>query len=912
MFRLTFRNITRRKLRFALTTLAVVLGVAFLSTSFFLTDRLRDTFDELATDISGELDLVVRASIDEGADRINRLPVPEEVLGFLQDVPGIRSVGPSVVGWNVVPLYTDDNGELAAIGTNGGAPQFGFNYGVPDGADYGNVLEDLSQLFITDGRAPLRTESISDPDIVGEFILDTMTADEYGFTIGKTYTVSAPIGNRQFVLVGTANFGDPDENKNIGANISAFDEETAQEVANKVGVYDEIAIALADDANEVAVMTAIRDRLDIATAEFRTFLSTLPEDQQNQLAVFAEAELEVVTAATKIAEDQSDFDQFLNIISSVLLGFSVIAVVVSAFIINNTFSIVIGQRVRELALLRALGATGRQISRSVRLEAVVIGVVASALGLLAGYLLAALLRWVLVKIGFGDLPGSIPIRPRTIVVASVVGVGATLLSSIGPSRRVRKIPPVAALRDDLRLTPTGLRRRLLVGGAVAVAGIGALAAGMTIEMSTRLILVAIGGGALAAFIGVYLLSPAITGQVATVLGWPIRKVYRVPGRLATDNARRSPRRTAATAAALTIGLALVSLAAVVSDSLKATFLSTMEQSVEADLFVYGDTFNPQAGFSTELGADLQKMAVQRPDLVKSVMTMRWTLGGVKIGDGYKDVVAAELAVLDEHMNLQVIEGSEFHAGTNGVLVHLDSATDLGLTIGDSVAAEFPGNRTIELTVAAIFEDSTLLGNWVVDVSVFDSHLPTAPLGWISVLFPVGADNDASRTAIEVYTDAYPQVVVENRSEFRDSQEKQLDQLLSIIQVFLGLSLVIAVLGITNTMALSVYERTRELGLLRAIGMTRRQLRRMIRWEAVIIALFGGLLGVAMGVLFGLAVIAALPETFVDIVSIPYTSLFGYLLVSGLFGMLAAILPARRASKLNVPVSYTHLTLPTKA
>ena len=905
MFRLTFRNITRRKLRFALTTLAVVLGVAFLSTSFFLTDRLRDTFDELATDISGELDLVVRASIDEGANRINRLPVPEEVLGFLQDVPGIRSVAPSVMGWNVVPLYTDDNGELTAIGTNGGAPQFGFNYGVPDGANYGNTLEDLSQLFITDGRAPLRTESISDPDIVGEFMLDNMTADEYGFTIGKTYTVSAPIGNRQFVLVGTANFGDPDENKNIGANISAFDEETAQEVANKVGVYDEISIALADDANEVAVMTAIRDRLDIATAEFRTFLSTLPEDQQNQLAVFADAELEVVTAATKIAEDQSDFDQFLNIISSVLLGFSVIAVVVSAFIINNTFSIVIGQRVRELALLRALGATGRQISRSVRLEAVVIGVVASALGLLAGYLLAALLRWVLVKLGFGDLPGSIPIRPRTIVVASVVGVGATLLSSIGPSRRVRKIPPVAALRDDLRLTPTGLRRRLLVGGAVAVAGIGALAAGMTIEMSTRLILVAIGGGALAAFIGVYLLSPAITGQVATVLGWPIRKVYRIPGRLATDNARRSPRRTAATAAALTIGLALVSLAAVVSDSLKATFLSAMDQSVEADLFVYGDTFNPQAGFSTELGADLQQLAVQRPDLVKSVLTMRWTLGGVRVGDGFKDVVAAELAVLNEHMDLEVIEGAEFRAGTGGVLVHVDSASDLGLTIGDSVAAEFPGNRISELTVAAIFEDSTLLGNWVVDVSVFDSHLPTAPLGWISVRFPVGADHVASRAAIEVYTDAYPQVVVENRSEFRDAQEKQLDQLLSIIQVFLGLSLLIAVLGITNTMALSVYERTRELGLLRAIGMTRRQLRRMVRWEAVIIALFGGLLGVAMGVLFGLAVIAALPETFVDIVSIPYTSLFGYLLVSGLFGMLAAILPARRASKLNVLDAISH-------
>ncbi|MCP4852543.1 MAG: FtsX-like permease family protein, partial [Actinomycetia bacterium] len=579
---------------------------------------------------------------------------------------------------------------------------------------------------------------------------------------------------------------------------------------------------------------------------FRAVLAGLPEDQQIQLSAFGQTELEVVTAETKIAEDQSDFDQFIDIISSVLLAFAIIAVVVSAFIINNTFSIVIGQRVRELALLRALGATGRQISRSVKLEAVVIGVVATALGLVAGYLLSTLLVWVLVNIGFGDLPGSIPVRPRTIAAASIVGVGATLLSAIGPSRRVRKIPPVAALRDDVRLTPTGMRRRLIVGSAVALAGIGALAAGMTIELSTRAVLTAIGGGALAAFMGVYLLSPAVTRPVAMVLGWPIRKVYRIPGRLATDNARRAPRRTAATAAALTIGLALVSLAAVVSDSIKATFLSTLDQSVEADLFVYPGTFNPQAGFSAELGSDLQNLAAEQPDLVESAMTMRWTMGGVKIGGDFKDLVAAELEILAEHMNIQVIEGSESGAGTNGLLVHVDPAGDLGLAVGDPVPIDFPGGRTSELTVAAIFEDSALLGNWVVDVSVFDTYLPTAPVSWISVLFPDGADDISSRAAVEVYTDSYPQVAVEDQSEFRKSQEDQLDQLLSIIQVFLGLSLLIAVLGITNTLALSVYERTRELGLLRAVGMTRRQLRRMVRWEAVIIALFGGLLGVAMG------------------------------------------------------------------
>ena len=899
MLRLTFRNITRRKLRFALTTLAVVLGVAFLSTSFFLTDRLRDSFDELATDISGDIDLVVRTSIDEGAERINRLPFPEEVLNLLTDVPGVRNVWPGVQAWNVVPLYSDENGELKAIDTNGGAPQFGFNVTPPDGSDYGETtsVSEGSQLFLTDGRLPRRTESMLEPNTVGEFALDNKTADDFGFNIGETYTISAPGGNRQFVLVGTANFGDPDESKNLGANLSLFDEETTQEIANKVGLYDEISIYLDDGADEAATMGQIQERLDLATDEFRAVLAGLPEDQQIQLSAFSQTELEVVTAATKIAEDQSDFDQFINIISSVLLAFAIIAVVVSAFIINNTFSIVIGQRVRELALLRALGATGRQISRSVRLEAVVIGVVATALGLIAGYLLSTLLVWVLVNIGFGELPGSIPVRPRTIVVASMVGVGATLFSAIGPSRRVRQIAPVAALRDD--------RRRLIVGSAVALIGIGALAAGMTIEMSTRAVLTAIGGGALAAFMGVYLLSPAVTRPVSAVLGWPIRKVYRIPGRLATDNARRSPRRTAATAAALTIGLALVSLAAVVSDSIKATFLSTLDQSVEADLFVYPGTFNPQAGFSAELGTDLQNLAAEQPDLVESAMTMRWTMGAVKIGGGFKDLVAAELDILVDHMNVQVIKGSEFGAGNNGVLVHVDPADDLGLTVGDPVPIEFPGGRTSELTVAAIFEDSALLGNWVVDISVFDTYLPTAPVSWISVLFPDGADSIGSRAAVEAYTDAYPQVAVEDQSEFRKTQEDQLDQLLSIIQVFLGLSLLIAVLGITNTLALSVYERTRELGLLRAVGMTRRQLRRMVRWEAVIIALFGGLLGVAMGVLFGLAAIAAIPQEFVNIVSIPYGSLLTYLVISAIFGMVAAILPARRAARLNVLDAISH-------
>ncbi len=895
MLRLTLRNISRRKLRFALTTLAVVLGVAFLSTSFFLTDKLRDTFDELAADITGDLDLVVRTSIDEDGERINRLPLPEDVLALVADVPGVAAAAPRIAGWNVVPLFVDDDDELVAV-PHTGAPQLGVNYSEIDG---------LETMFVTSGRAPQRTGSLHDPDTIGEFLIDNRTADDHGFMVGQTYTISATSGNHKFLLVGTANFGDPDENKAVGANISSFDEDTVQELVGREGLYDEIAVALADGADDAVVTAEIQKRLDTATAEFRTVLAAVPESKRGAVAAFAEAELEVVSAATKIAEDKSDFDQFISIISSVLLGFAVIAVLVSAFIINNTFSIVIGQRVRELALLRALGATGRQVSRSVRLEAVVVGIVATVLGLVGGYLLASLLRWVMTMTGFGELPGAIPIRPRTLIVASLIGIGVTVASAIAPSRRVRKIPPVAALRDDIRLTPTGLRRRLQIGSAVTALGVGALTFGMTVEMSTRAILTAVGGGALATFMGVYLLSPVVTRPVATILGWPIRKVYRVPGRLATDNARRSPRRTAATAAALTIGLALVSLAAVVSDSIKSTFLETLDQSVSSDLFVYTGTFDPSVGFSDDLGNDVQALTADRPDLVESAMTFRWTMGGMSVSGEGRDVAASELDLLADHMNIAVQQGSEGGAGGNGLLVHVDPAADLGLAIGDHVTVDFPGGRSTDLTVAAIFEDSTIMGNWIVDVSLFDQYLPTAPVSFVSIAYPLQADPIASRAAVEAITDAYPQVLVEDRAEFRESQQAQLDQILSIIQVFLGLSLLIAVLGITNTLALSVYERTRELGLLRAVGMTRRQLRRMVRWEAVIIALFGGLLGVGMGVLFGLAAIAAIPETFVDNVSIPYQSLLGYLVVSGIFGMLAAILPARRASRLNVLDAISH-------
>ncbi len=916
MFWLTLRNIRGRKLRYVLTTLAVVLGVAFMSTSFFLTDRIRDTFDELAVDITGDLDLVVRTAVGEG-DRINRLPVPEDLLEVVNtDVPGVAAVAPVIRAWNVIPITVNDVGRPEAVTTQG-APQFGLNY---------FDIEPLTQFYLVDGRAPLWIGPIEDPDTIGEFILDTRTAEDNDFEIGQTYTVSGQLGNRRFILVGVANWGSPDKNKSPGATMAAFEERTAQTFLGREGIYDEIHVALEDGADPATVaaeiqadLDAYRDRFSailvasqIAQAEAALeapgVLSAIPEDLQNALASYADVRLEVVDAATITEENRDDFSSFIDIISYVLLTFAVIAVLVSAFIINNTFSIVLGQRVRELALLRVLGATARQIARSVVLEALVIGAVAAVAGLAGGYALALGLRELLESLGSAALPGTLPIRLRTIIIATAVGIGATVLSSLGPAHRIRSIAPVAALRDQPGLTPASLTRRLLGGGVIVLAGVVMLATGMFAELATRPGLFLLGAGALVAFVGVYLLSPVAARPVANLLGRPIQRLFRIPGRLARENAGRRPRRTAATAAALTVGLALVCLAAVVGDSIKTTAGRIFDDSISSDLFISGATFGPGAGFSADLVADMVTVSEQRPDLIDSAIGYRFVFDGMTVDGSTKEVLSTDLSLLADHMDLDLVDGDvagPAAPGTYGtILIHVDPATDRALAIGDPVTVVFGANRKTTLTTAAIFRDASLLGNWVVDDATFDYYIPQAQPAFASVVYSPDADPETARAAIEALTDEYPQLTVEDQREYRKSMEAQLDQVLAIITVFLGLSLLIAVLGITNTLALSVYEQTRELGLLRAVGMTRRQMRRMVRWEAVIIALFGGLLGVAIGVLFGFAAVSAIPGIDMEL-SIPVRSLVVYLLVSGVFGVLAAILPAYRASRLNILEAIYH-------
>ncbi len=893
MLKLTLRNIRGRKLRYALTTFAVVLGVAFLSTSFFLTDQIRETFDDLALDRVGETDLAVRASFGDG-DRRNQLPIPAELAKVVtSDIPGVATVEASIFAFGVVPLYVED-GTPKAVTSLG--PNLGLNF---------NGVDGFNNIWVVKGRAPEHVASPDGEEVVGEFALATNVAEDHDFAVGETYTVSAPSGNRDFTLVGLVHWGSAHENKSVGATFTVFDNWTAQEFLNRQGRYDSLSVLLEPEADRAEVATLIQAEIDAAVAEFKLMVWLLPEEEQQAYTALDSIELEVVTSDVLVEENKSDFDLFLSIFSTVLLVFAVIAVLVSAFIINNTFTIVIGQRIRELGLLRSLGATGRQISRSVRTEALIIGAVATVIGLISGYLLATLLRWVLSKYGFGNITGGIPVRPRTVLVATIVGVGSTLLSSLGPSNKVRSITPVEALREGAGFTPTDMTRRLLVGSGVTMVGVALLAVGMLTNLGTSSLLTALGAGALVTFVGVYLLSPVIARPVVQFLvdEGQLDGIDKIPGRLARENAGRSPRRTAATAAALTVGLALVSLAAVVGDSAKATVNQILDDSVEADLFVRGPT--DITGFPNELNERIRDVAEQRPDLIESSIGYRFGFSAIEVEGSRKAVASADLDTLSGHMDLGLVEGDPNRYDSNGLLVHVDPAADLGLEIGTQLTVGFQGGQETVLTVAAIFEDAALLGNWVVDNSTIKEYLPQAQDVFVSVLYPPGADQAVSRAAVEAVAADYPQASMEDRDEFRENMSARLDRVLVVINVLLALSLLIAVLGITNTLALSVYERTRELGLLRAVGMTRRQLRQMVSWEAVIIALFGGILGLAIGVLFGIAAIAAMPEAFIRVTSVPTMTLLVYLGVAGLFGVAAAIFPARRAARLDIleAISY---------
>ncbi len=845
MLKIAVRGIRNHKARFAATTFAVVLGVSFVVASFVLADTIRSAFDDLFSEITEGVELSVRSSDaigSSGPEGSQRRPVREELLEVVHGTEGVAVASGQVEGF--ARVVTPDGEPVTATG----APLIGVGWG---------PHEELS---------PITLERGAKPDGPGEVAVDRGTAEDFDLEVGDRVTVEVATGVVPAELVGIFTFGET--NSLLGARLTAFEPEAAQAAFDSEGFFQSIAVALEPDAD----VGAVAQRLE----------GVLPDG------------LEVVTGQTVADENASEVNEFVDVFGNVLLGFAAVALFVSAFYIHNTFTIILGQRTRELGLLRAVGASPGQVTRSVLAEAVVIGVVASVVGVGFGLLTALGLEALLGMAGL-DFPATgLELRARSWVLAVVVGVGVTLLSSLAPARRAGRVSPVVAMGGAAAAVGAGSRRSVV---GVVLVGVGAvlIALGLAVAQGAPAVLGSLGVGAVAVFVGIARLGPLFAGPVAAVLGAPLRRVFGMPGRLATENASRNPERTASAASALMIGLALVTMAAVAGRSMTATFADAVEESVAADLVVSASGFGSFSPAFAEEIAELEEVGAVTP--------VRF--GSFRFGGEERSAVGVDPRGAQALFELDALAGSLGDLDASSLAVHEDPAEDLGLGVGDEVDVEFTRSGETTLRVAAVYSDATLVGNYLVSTEGWGERFNVATDSLVLVGAAEGVDVEELEEATTRVAEAYPALAVENRAEFRESQQDQFSQILVAVNGMLGLAVLIAGLGIANTMALSVFERTRELGLLRAVGMTSRQARRMIRWESVVVAVFGGVLGVAVGLLFGVVVVAALPSSVAARLVVPTTTVVLTLVAAGVVGLLAAIFPARRAGRLRVLSAIAH-------
>ncbi len=835
MTKITVRGLLARKLRLVLTALAIVLGVAFVSGTLILTDTLNRTFDTLVGTAYQHVDFQVRGTAAFNNDTavaangtVDRKPIPATIAAAIRHLPGVAYVDPSVAGY--AQFVSNGN----AIGSAGSASGFSFD---PN--------RQLSPVRLVQGHAP------SDADDV---VMDRGTATKYHFRVGERVRVLSGGPPRGFTISGIVTFGAADNL--AGATLAGFDLPTAQSLFNTGGNVDTINILAKPGADNV--------RLQRAIAEI------LPPGVQ------------VVSGQAVAGELSSAVSNALSFLSTALLVFALISLFVGAFTIFNTFSITVGQRTRELALLRMVGASRRQVFQSVVGEAVLVGLAASLIGLGLGVLAAVALRALVGAFGVTLPSAPLVFEARTAGIALAVGVGVTVISVIGPARRAVRIAPIAALVATREGQPESLRRRGAIGGLTASGGIAALVVGLTAPS-----VLLVGLGAVAVFIAAAMLAPIVAGPMSGMLGRPLGALLGAPGRMGRENSMRSPRRTAQTAAALMVGIALVSAIAVLGASLSESARTNLESAVTANDIITG----PSSGFSTTVAA-----AVGRIPGVSTVTEVY--KGQFELRGSLSTLDAVDPAGLRRTVHLVVTAGSGGPALANGRLL-IDSTTAGAehLSVGSVVPVRFAQTGRATMRIGGIFKANPLIGSYVVGAGFFRSHFHN-PLP-IAVLIGTQPGTLHVERAVNNYLRVYPNVGVQSRAQFEQAQQDTVNQELGLVYVLLALAVVVALIGIVNTLMLSVFERTQELGLLRAVGMRRRQVRTMIRSEAVIIALFGAVIGVIIGTALGVAFAASLKQQGITQIAIPYSSLAGFLVVAALLGLAAASWPARRAAKLDV-------------
>ena len=815
---------------------AITASVSFVVGSFVLADSLRATFNSLFQELGQDVDLEIRAAQPFETDDA-RDPIDVAIADTISQVDGVGTVEPILQRF--AQLIGSDGEAIVPTG----GPTLGVSWQGDDG---------IQGITVKEGRAP------NGPD---ELAIDKATADNENFAVGDTISYLTDVGTFQGTITGTVGLGSADSFG--GAQLVALDLDTALVNFGADSKVDAIDIAVTDGADVSAVQRAIEDVLPPQT--------------------------EVVTGEQVAQETSDDVNQFVNVFGTGLLIFAFITAFVSAFIINNVFQITIGQRLRELALLRAVGASGRQVRWMISIEAFVLGVLATVIGIGGGLLVARGLVAAFDAAGAGFPDTQTVLQVRTIAVAALVGIGITMASVIVPSRRAAKIPPVAAMRPELGFAAMGSRR--LVAGVVATSiGVTMFLIGLFLRPGGTPGLIGFAGiGALVLFLGIASLSSTVATPVTRVIGWPIEKLFKVPGALARQNVARAPRRTSSSASALMIGVALVSSTAVFASSLRSSLVDTLESAISADYIV------TDAGFQG-LSPVVSETLAEIPEL-EAVTPIRGISG--QVDGSTKNFGAVDPVAFEKLVDPDLIDGTVADLGPNELLLHKDPAADLGASVGSTVAVTFQNGVEQTLTVAGIFGDATF-GNWLIGLDTL-ADVSDAPARDFFVIAKLadGIDAASGDAAVQAAMEPFPQANIQTNAEFLDSQEAQINQLLIIITLLLAFAILIAILGISITLALGVFERTREIGLLRAVGMNRRQTRRSVRWEAVIVSIFGAVIGIVVGTFLGVVLSLAVPDDVISKLAFNPAIIVAILVGAVIAGLVAALYPSYKASNMNI-------------
>ncbi|WND37167.1 ABC transporter permease [Streptomyces sp. BB1-1-1] len=835
MFRTALRNVFAHKARLLMTVLAVMLGVAFVSGTLVFTNTISDALQNSSAKGFDQVDVAVTTEYQEArGDKVGEAPeLTDALLDDSAKVPGAASAIGVVTGFTAV---ADKDGDL--IG-DGWSTQGGNYWGAKD-----------PRYPLTDGHAPKGA---------GEILIDSKTAERTGYGVGDTVrmSVDGPVITPKVVGVFTTDDG----NVAAGGSLTLFDTATAQQLFGKAGTYDEIDVK----AKAGVTQAALKAELDKA----------LPKD------------LVETTTGKELADDQAEMiASSMSGMKQGLLVFAGIALFVGTFIIANTFTMLVAQRTKELALMRAVGASRRQVTRSVLIEAFVVGVVAAVTGLLAGIGIGAGMRSLMGSMGAVVPDGPLVVSPGTIVAALAVGVLVTMLAAWLPGRRAAKIPPVAAMSSvHAKATTKSLVLRNTLGALVSAAGVAVVLAATTMSGSDGQ--APMGLGAVLLIIGVFILTPLLSRPLIAAAA-PVLRVFGVSGKLARQNSVRNPRRTAATASALMIGLTLITGMTVMAGSLQKSIDKMASASIEADYVVSmanGNHLDPDV--AEKLG---------RADGITAISPLRNAESRI---DGETEyLTGVNGSTIGELTDLKVEQGA-FEVGGTKVVVDADTAEDHGWKAGSAFTAAYEDGEKQRLEVAGVYEGNEMIRGIMVDLPTVAPHQSDPVDMQVMVKMSDGASS-AAKDSLTQALDTNPAIKIQDKKDISNEIAKMFTLMLNMLYGLLAMAVIVAVLGVINTLAMSVFERSQEIGMLRAIGLDRKGIKRMVRLESLVISLFGGVLGIGLGVFFGWAAGELMGTTMATYeLVLPWGRMGVFLLLAAVVGVLAALWPARRAARLNM-------------